>query len=56
MIVSQHNKTVAGDHGLKRDGDTIVIWRSFRPKPRRAVAGEQVSGQNVPLHCLIRRG
>jgi hypothetical protein len=31
----QHIKTMAGDHGLKRDGDAIVIRCSFRPKPRR---------------------
>jgi hypothetical protein len=32
----QHIKTMAGDHGLKHDGDAIVIRCSFRPKPYRA--------------------
>jgi hypothetical protein len=44
----QHIKTMAGDHGLKHDGDAIVIRRSFRPKPCRAAVKSPVALADQP--------
>ena len=32
LIVAQHTKTIAGDHGLKHDGDAIVIGSFVRDR------------------------
>jgi hypothetical protein len=55
---SQHTKTEAGDHGLNRVGDAIVIWLQFASGTASGGLREayvEVQGtrpaKNAQLHC-----
>jgi hypothetical protein len=43
LIVAQHTKVITGDHGLKHDGDAIVIWLQL-PSETASDGGLRASG------------
>jgi hypothetical protein len=54
LVVAQHTKTMATDHGLNRDGDAIVMPLLDASGSIREVDVELQrtrSGQNAQLHC-----
>jgi len=58
LVVAQHTKTKARDHGLNRDGDVIVMPLLDASEIASGSIGEvdvdlqhPRSGQNVQLHC-----
>jgi len=62
-VVAQHSKTIAGDHGLNRDRDAIVI--GLQNAAETASGGIQSwmfsgnsrgSGQNAQLPCPTPHG
>jgi hypothetical protein len=53
-VAAQHSKAMAGDHGLNRDGDAIVMPLLDASGSIREVDVELQrtrSGQNAQLHC-----
>jgi hypothetical protein len=58
LVVAQHTKTMATDHGLNRDGDAIVMPLLDASETASGSIREvdvelqrTRSGQNVQLHC-----
>jgi hypothetical protein len=50
-VIEQHSKTMAGDHGLNRDGDAIVIWLrgTAEQRPDASQAGRSVAAHAYPV-------
>jgi hypothetical protein len=42
-VIAQHSKTMAGDHGLNRDRDAIVIGCRMPPEQRQAASRAECS-------------
>jgi hypothetical protein len=50
MIVAQHTKTITGDHGLKRDGDAIVVRLRL---PSETASGGGLRASGIQPKCLV---